>query len=260
MQKYNELKGLYSTLKIANANEAEILNIKMENLTKKWNQIFFSNNDDVIKKNETEKIQHTRPTQLDVQSFKIETSDLNSNNVFKVISPVKNKLKTPELNKSQSVLLVETSILKTPTNTELDNFIEVSQSSKTFSTTMHAVDQVIRTNDSITLKIQLNEVQNNDIQVASEKILLKTSDINFNMAVEPAVNSNIVDINSRLEEEHKVISNSESNPQLLHDESLFQPEQIDVKLNIETHKMAANDLFDWLLWINHTLESQVRYN
>ena len=258
MQKYNELKDIYAILNITNTIEAEILNMKMENLTKKWNQIFFSGSDDVIKKDEAEKIKQSRPTQLDVQSFKIELSNFNNNNVFKVSSHAKNILKTPELNKLQSSFLVETSIPKTPNKRELDNFIEVSKSSKIFSKTTDAVDQTFSTNDTITIKFQPNEIRNKDIQTTSDKTLLRASDRDFNMIAESTVNSNNLEYTQ--EEEHVTLSNSESNLVMVDDESLFQPEQISVKLSIETLKMIANDLFDWLSWINHTLESQVRYN
>lgn len=260
----------------------------MENLVKKWKQLVkTSSRDEALTNdmpiNESTSIDHIRPTQLSIQSIKVTASDSididlkstksssseltgspdSSNVVSYQISQSSSKIFTNNKSASSSytsqvniVLTKEGNSNKNETPKEIVSVKSVSNHEDIKSIASKSVDSIdlkIANNQEVAKSeetfevVEIAEILDNDAENAEIlKIIQKHSaSVEFDKLL-PVENG--VKIVTLTEENGTTAPNTVDSTAIMNESDLSEAENCEI---------IYNNLFDWLLWIKHTIESQV---
>ncbi len=227
MNHLNDLKSIYATLnKESSKQMPESISQKMENLLSKWSQLEKSNDDNLT-------------------SMSIYAGSLNQ--------PT-----------TQSITDLKSPMSPTLSQPTVSNSIEsmAFQAEKTIST--NAIANTFTETKISKENTQSSELNNAKTESKEDELPSQTKEFskekseNFDQFF---TNKDIV----QLEQSHLISLNNTddlNSDEIQKPSSLIQEDSVKAVSNMNTLandeiEMISNDLFDWLLWIDHTLDSQV---
>ncbi len=253
----------------------------MDNLVQKWKELVkMSSTDTNLKdqnpKIESKNIQHVRPSQLNIQSIKVTASNSIELDLKSPKSSISEKTSSPDsptvvnyqISQSSSKIFTSNKsasssftshvniILTKEGNSSINEIHEKNVLERQVSTHKDNVeknDALVSNNQCIqkfeetdelveTAEITENEAENEEIL----KIIQKHSaSAEFDKLL-PVDNG--IKIVTLTEDKDTTLANAFDSKSLVNECDLSENENFEI---------IYNNLFDWLLWINHTIESQV---
>ena len=234
MNHLNDLKSIYATLnKESSEKMPESISHKMENLLSKWSQLEKSSNENLTSMS-IYACSLYQPTTQSITDFKSPTS--------------LNALKPTESNSTETVAIQAEKTI--PSNSITTTTTRASILTEENQLINLNIDKTLTKEDE--LSPQVNEICKEKSEMLDEFF------INDKITVTEIINNKeTVQMG-----QSKLISLDNTN-EIKKSPSLIQGVSFSAVLNTdylpnEEIEMISNDLFDWLLWIDHTLDSQVK--
>ena len=250
---FNELKNSGELIQQENID-------KMENLKKKWNKLM-----KIRDSNESVQIGCIRPTKLNIKTIEHQNCDnkniesresssgILSNTIDYEISQSSSKIFSP---KSTSY----TSELNIILTKELTPETEMPSKDKTLSS--HEIKKIVNEISSHSLQAsnEKNEKSTKTAEPSEEMEKIEADDI-LNIIQNHAENIEFKELMPTGDEHVKIVAMTQDKSAKVNlVESSFNEDAMKNSgktSDLENIEMVSNDLFDWLLWIDHTINSQV---
>lgn len=257
---------LYNQLKNSDLPLQKEISLQMENFIKKWKQLI-----KIRDANDSVQTGFVRPTKLNVKSIEHEICDSididikstseNSPGTFS------NSIINYEISQSSSKIF-------SPKSTSYTSEINVILTQEIPpATEMSTNEKTITLSDQEITHIN-NEISHHDLQQSGEKNdklnltleprdtieKIETDDI-FNIIQNHAENMEFTKLLPTGNKHVKIVTMTQDDTtpvNLL--ESSFNPDTMksgEKKSDLENFEIVSNNLVDWLMWINHTIDSQV---